>query len=67
MWLNICQGLVLVGWVWRLVAGVIRASVGRDKQEPSGFLGIFITLVWCAMSGVIVWRSGALSTILGSP
>lgn len=67
MWLNICQGLVLFGWLFRLTMNVTYAARGREKVEASGALGIFITLVWMAFNAAIIWRSGALSTIVWTP
>jgi hypothetical protein len=64
MWLNICQGLVLVGWILRFVTCVIRQVSGTTKTEPTGALGVFIAVIWYALSAVVIWRSGALSTIL---
>jgi hypothetical protein len=67
MWLQICQGLMLIGWLVGLVAHVIYAVSGRDAVGPTGALGIFITLVWYALAGLVTWRSGAISTIVGLP
>ena len=67
MWLNICQGLVLLGWVWRICLGVIRASIGQKETEPLGMLGIFLTIVWAVISAAVIIRSGAINTIVGYP
>lgn len=66
-WLQICQGLMLLGWLVGLVLAVIRAAIGRDKQEPTGAVGIFVVLVWCSLTATVMWRSGAISTILPVP
>ncbi len=67
MWLNICQGLVLLGVVCRMLHNVKVCAVGRDKAEPTGAVGIFSSLVLFAIWAAIVWRSGAFTTILPSP
>lgn len=67
MWLQICQGLLLLGFVVRLCLRVIYAATGRPKEESSGALGIFLTIVWFALAGVVLVRAGGLSTIVGYP
>ena len=67
MWLNICQGLLLSGFVARFLGTVIYAVNGRAKVEPSGALGVFVTIVWTFFAGLVLWRAGALTTIVGTP
>lgn len=67
MWLNICQGLLLVGWLMRLCASMLWAANGRKEVEATGFVGVFCAILWAALGAVVLWRSGAMSTILGAP
>lgn len=66
LWLPVCQGLVLLGWLWRLFVGVARAHTGA-KIEPTGGIGVFAAVLWGLLSALVIWRSGALSTIFGAP
>lgn len=67
MWLQICQGLMLLGFAARVIHAVKVSAVGREAQEPTGFAGIFASLVVMFLIGLVTWRSGAFSTILGTP
>lgn len=66
-WLAFCQWSLLVGWVLGFFMKMAWAVNGREALKPSGFLGVFITIVWAFFSALIWWRSGAVSTILGTP
>lgn len=64
MWMHICQGLVILGWLVRLTGNILLAWAGKDKQEPTGAAGIIITLIWSTLTAVVIWKSGAISTVL---
>ncbi len=67
MWLNICQGLVIVGLLIRLITLVKTAALGSDKVEASGAFGIFVSILWWGFIVVITVRAGAISTIIELP
>jgi hypothetical protein len=58
-WLNICQGLVLLGWAWRLLRGIMQSVLGIEPVKP--------TARAMAISAAVIIRSGAVSTIVGYP
>lgn len=64
MWFHICQGLLLVGWLARMLGNCVFAARGRPKQEPTGGVGVFLVIVWACLGALILWRAGAVSTIV---
>jgi len=67
MWHHICQGLMLLGLVGRLADNLYVAAKGRKEREPTGGVGIVVSVIYCALAALVVWKSGALDTIVGSP
>lgn len=66
-WLVFCQWALLVGWIMKFFFNMYYAVNGRSKLEPSGFTGVVAVVVMAFFSALIWWRSGAVSTILGTP
>lgn len=64
MWMHICQGLVIIGWLFRLSANILLAWTGKDRVEPTGAAGIIINLLWSTLTAVVIWKSGAISTVI---
>lgn len=67
MWTNICQGVLLVSTLLRFCFAVQTSLNGRSKIEPLGAAGVVFNLVWLGLALVVVWKAGALSTIVGAP
>ena len=64
MWMHICQGLMLVGWLVRMTSNMVYAANGRKAEEASGAVGIIVHVIWGALAGVVLWKSGAVSTMV---
>jgi hypothetical protein len=67
MWLNICQGLLVLGWLGRFSIYVVYCAKRREAEEPKGIVGFFLACLWYGLALVIAWRAGAFTTIVGSP
>lgn len=67
MWLNICQGLLFLGWLGRFSIYVVYCGKERPAEEPKGWVGFVLALLWYGLALVIGWRAGAFSTIVGVP
>ncbi len=66
-WLQICQGLLFLGWLARFCFYVIYCKKERPAEEAKGLVGFFLAVVWYGLALVIGWRAGAFSTIVAPP
>lgn len=64
IWMHICQGLVVLHvvlyFLWRLVV-VLK---GQKAEEATGAPGVVGTCIGTVIWVLILWRSGAFSTLL---
>ncbi len=67
MWLHICQGLMLLDIAGKILIGMKRSLVGQKSEPPSGAYGVIGTIIGTIIYAAILWRSGAISTIVGAP
>jgi nitrate reductase gamma subunit len=44
-WLEMCQYLMLLGWLTGLLSGLATATLGRKALKPSGALGVFFVII----------------------
>jgi len=63
---HICQWLMLLAWAGRLGDGVYFAAKGRRARKPTGLSGVIGVLIYFAITAAVVWKSGAIDTIVGS-
>lgn len=63
----ICQWLLVGELVGSLLLIIYRDINGMPAQEPSGFAGVVMSLIFTGLIALVFWGAGAFSLLPWSP